>query len=124
MAARSSAGCNVNALYIDHNPKRAVKIGLRRREVDVLDAQEDGASAMDDEALFERVQSTGRVFFTDDRDFLRISARWLRDGRQHLGIVFAGQTRMSEGDLIDQLEFIAKTYTAEELRNRVTFLPI
>jgi Domain of unknown function (DUF5615) len=124
MEARSFTGCNVNTLYIDHNPKRAVMLGLRGRGVDVLDTHEERAGAMDDEALFERVQSLGRVFFTHDPDFLRISARWLRDGREHLGVIYVGQTRMSEGDLIDQLEFIAKTYTAEELRNRVTFLPI
>jgi len=49
---------------MDVHVRRAVTDGLRLRQVDVLTAQEDGASALPDAALLSRGQALGRVLFT------------------------------------------------------------
>lgn len=55
---------------MDVHVRRAVTGGLRLRQVDVLTAQEDGASALPDAALLSRAQALGRVLFTQDFDLL------------------------------------------------------
>jgi len=47
------------ALYMDHNVPRAITVGLRLREVDVLIAFEDGASEMSDPELLNRANQLG-----------------------------------------------------------------
>jgi len=49
---------------MDVHVRRAVTDGLRLRQVDVLTAQEDGATALPDGALLSRGQALGRVLFT------------------------------------------------------------
>jgi len=51
-------------LYMDVHVRRAVTNGLRLRGVDVLTAQEDGASQMDDGPLLDRATELDRVLFT------------------------------------------------------------
>lgn len=112
------------SLYFDHNVIRAVLFGLRSRGVDVIDTLEDGTSRLRDEALFERVQSFGRVLFTHDSDFLRISAARLGRGESHHGIIYVQQRKLSIGEMVENLEFLAKSYEPAELRNRVVHLPL
>lgn len=60
-------------LYMDVHVPYAVTTGLRLRGVDVLTAQEDGASELDDPALLDRATELGRVLYTQDDDLLRES---------------------------------------------------
>ena len=48
----------------------AITEGLRRRNVDVLTAQEDGAQRIGDSDLLDRAAFLNRVLFTQDDDFL------------------------------------------------------
>ena len=58
-------------LYMDVHVKRAVTDGLRRRGVDVLAAQEDGATGLEDADLLDRATALGRVLFNQDDDLPR-----------------------------------------------------
>lgn len=55
---------------MDVHVRRAVTEGLRLRGVDVLTAQEDGASLLKDPELLERAASLGRVFVFARRGFV------------------------------------------------------
>jgi predicted nuclease of predicted toxin-antitoxin system len=55
---------------MDHHVRSVVTLGLRRRGVDVLTAEEDGASRLSDTELLTRASTLGRVLFTQDEDFL------------------------------------------------------
>lgn len=57
-------------LYMDHHVPRAITVGLRLRQVDVLTAYEDGMSEAEDPALLDRAGELGRVLFTHDDDLL------------------------------------------------------
>ncbi len=63
------------ALYMDQNVPRAITLGLRLRDVDVLTAFEDGTSDADDPALLDRASALGRVLFSHDDDLLAEAAR-------------------------------------------------
>jgi predicted nuclease of predicted toxin-antitoxin system len=62
---------------------------LRRREINVLTTQEDGTTRAADESLLARATALGRVFCTQDADFLTIAQRWLEVGRDFTGLAFA-----------------------------------
>jgi predicted nuclease of predicted toxin-antitoxin system len=110
--------------FMDHHVPAAVTRGLRRRNVDVLTAEEDGASKWDDERLLERATRLRRIIFTQDDDLLTIGRDWQVSGREFAGIVYAHQLRITIGQAIRDLELIAKVMAAEEMANRIEFLPI
>jgi hypothetical protein len=53
-------------LYMDVHVPQAITDQLRRREVDVLTAIEDGQGEIDDSALLDRARSLDRLLFTQD----------------------------------------------------------
>jgi hypothetical protein len=97
---------------------------LRRRDVDVLTSEEDRTTDWDDERLLERAAHLGRIVFTQDDDFLVIGHQWQNSGREFAGIAYAHQLRITVGQAIHDLELMAKIMTADEMRNRIEFLPI
>lgn len=112
------------SIYMDHHVPAAVTDGLRRRGVVVLTAHEDGAARLDDDLLLERASGTGYVVFTEGADFLEIAHRWQRTGREFAGVVYAHQLHVTVGQVIRDLELIAKVLGADEIRNQVVFLPL
>jgi predicted nuclease of predicted toxin-antitoxin system len=109
---------------MDEHVHRAITAGLRFRGVDVLTAQEDGRRNIPDEVLLDRATELQRVLFSEDEDFLVEATRRLRDGIPFAGIVYAHQLRVTIGVCIRDLELIAKAADAEDLANRVEYLPL
>ena len=70
---------------MDVHIRRAVTSALRLRSVDVLTAQEDGATQLDDDLLLQRATELGRVLVSQDEDLLREGAHPLRDGTRFSG---------------------------------------
>ncbi len=112
------------ALFLDHNVRAAVAVGLRQRGVDVITAYEDGSAEWDDESLLDRANELRRVFFTHDDDFWVIADHWLAAKRPFSGVVYAHQYRLTVRQLILELEMIAKAADMEDMQNRVEFLPL
>ncbi len=67
-------------LYIDHNVHAEITLGLRRRGVDVITCSEDGTDRADDDVILQRASDLGRIVFTQDTDFLKITGAWLTSG--------------------------------------------
>ena len=109
---------------MDVHVRRPVTTGLRRREVEVMTAQEDGTSQWDDDELLDRAMEVGRVLFTQDDDLLQEAARRQRRGRAFAGVIYAHQQNITVRRTIEDLELIAKVCEPEELANRVVFLPL
>jgi hypothetical protein len=112
------------ALYFDYNADPAAAAGLRRRGVDVITSREDGTNELRDDLLLERATSLGRALYTEDEDFLTISAEWGQAGHNYTGIIYCKQRRIPIGRLIDDLELIAKACEPVEVANRVIYLPL
>ncbi len=112
------------SLYMDVHVRRAITVGLRLRDVDVVTAQEDGADRIADPELLDRATSLGRVLFSQDQDLLKEATRRQEAGERFTGVVYAHQLRISIGQCIEDLELIAKVSEPEDLANRVEFLPL
>jgi len=112
------------ALYMDQNVPRAITLGLRLRNVDVLTAFEDGASDVDDPELLDRASAPGRVLFSHDDDLLAEATRRQVAGIPFGGVIYAHQLRVSIGACIDDLAPIGAAGEPEDLRQQVLFLPL
>src|SRR3990170_3506816 len=111
-------------VYMDVNVPEAITAGLRRRNIDVLTSQEDGTRQWSDEQLMERTTAIGRVLFTQDDDFLSLIAEWQQQGRWSTGIIYAHQLSCGIGRLVDDLQLVLSCCAANELANRITYLPL
>jgi len=111
-------------LYMDVHVPSAVTEGLRLRGIDVLTSQEDGTREFTDEALLARATTLDRFLFSQDRDLLRIATAWQRAGRRFPGIAYASQRGPSLGQLVEDLELLTRCCSAEEVADRITYLPL
>lgn len=111
------------AFYFDHNVPRAIADGIRDRGVDVLTAYQDDHHEVADSVLLQRATALGRTLFTTDDDLLAESAALQRQGGELAGVIYLHQRRAQIGRSIEDLIYIAETVTADEMRNKVIFLP-
>jgi predicted nuclease of predicted toxin-antitoxin system len=110
--------------YFDQHVPSAIASGLRRRGIDVLTCDQDGAAQLPDEQLLERAQELGRVIFTQDADFLEIANDRMTRGHEFAGVVYAHQLHITIGQAIRDLDLTARVLTMEEVKNRVIYLPL
>jgi uncharacterized protein DUF5615 len=95
-------------LYMDHHVPGPITAGLRQRGVDIVTAEEDGAKRFDDDLLFDRATSLGRVLFSQDKDLLALAHHRQQAGMEFAGLAYAHQLRISIGQAIGDLELLAK----------------
>ena len=112
------------AFDMDHHVPRAITLGLRLREVDVITAHEDGASEFDDPEILDGANELGRVLFTRDDDLLVEATKRQREGIPFHGIVYTHQLRVAIGRCVEDLELIAKVGEPVDLIDQVIFLPL
>lgn len=91
--------------------------------MDVLTAQADGAATLEDSFLLDRSTHLGRVLFTQDEDFLAEADRRQCEGITFAGLVYAYQERSTVGQLVNDLELIAKANDPGDMLNRVEYIP-
>ena len=112
------------SLYFDQHVLKAIRRGLRARQVDVITAQEDGTSDWNDERLLDRATELGRVLFTQDEDFLVIFAHRQASDIPFGGVIFAPQLGISNRQAIEDLELFAKTTEPSEAANQLLYFPL
>jgi hypothetical protein len=109
---------------MDVHIRRAVTIALRLRSIDVMTAQEDGSAELDDDRLLQRATLLGRVLVSQDEDLLREGMRRLRQQGDFSGVIYSHQLRITIGQMVEDLEPIARTTSPAEWRGRIEYLPI
>jgi predicted nuclease of predicted toxin-antitoxin system len=112
------------AYYFDHHVPSAICDGLRAKAIDVLTTSDDATESWEDDAILQRATDLGRLVFTQDVDFLLIASHWAQQGRPFAGVVYGHQLRITIGQAIRDLELLAAIMTADEMRNRVEYLPL
>jgi len=112
------------SLYMDENVHRAITLGLRLRQVDVLTAQEDGRSGFPDPDLLARATELDRLMFSQDTDLLAEGQLRQKQGIEFPGVVYAHQRQVSIGQCVNDLELIAQAGNPEDFKNRVQYLPL
>jgi hypothetical protein len=109
---------------MDAHVHSAVTEQLRRRAVDVLTAQEDNADDFDDEGLLSRSTALGRVMFTFDIRFKARAEDWQRQGKPFAGLVWGHPMRLTIGQMVIDLELLAKATDPADWQNIVERLPL
>jgi hypothetical protein len=102
---------------LDEQIAKAIAVGLRRRGIDVRTTFEAGLIGASDLDQLAAAEKSGRVFVTQDEDFLVLHAR----GIPHAGIVYGSKGSKTIGPWIDTLELIARVMTPDEMANHVEY---
>ncbi len=104
--------------HLDENCTRAIARGLRRHRVDVTTTPEAGLLGATDEEQAAYALASGRVIFSQDRDFLRIHGR----GIELAGIAYCEKDARSISEIVDGLVLIWEVYEPEEIAGRVEYV--
>ncbi len=72
-------------IYTDESVNVVISRSLKRKGVDVLSARDSGNLGLTDEEQLIYASEEKATIFTHDTDFLRITARWMDEGRTHHG---------------------------------------
>ena len=109
-------------LYMDVHVPLAITRGLRRRGVDALTAQQDGATRLPDPHLLNRAMELGRLFFSQDEDLVAEAVSRQRSGQPFATVIYARQLDISIGRCITDLETLAKAAGSKDAQGQIIFL--
>lgn len=104
--------------HLDEDTDPAIADGLRRHGIDVTTSQDAGLLGAADTVQLTFAFGQGRVLFTHDNDYIRLSAQ----GVEHHGIAYCHRLRRNIGEIIDGLILIWELCEKDELRSRVEYL--
>jgi hypothetical protein len=111
-------------LYMDVHIKAAITAGLRRRGLDVVTAQEDGGTRLEDVALLERATALQRMLFSQDDDLLAIARARQTTEVFFAGLIYGHQLAATMGKYVLDLEMICQVLNPEDMANRIEYLPL
>jgi hypothetical protein len=103
---------------MDQHIPAAVTLGLRRRGIDVLTAQDAGRCGIDDADQLAFALAEDRVLVSFHPDFLTLH----QTGVTHAGIAWCPERKHSIGQLIQALLLLAGVLNREDMRDHVEFL--
>ncbi len=104
--------------HLDEHVSHAVADGLRRLGVNVTTTTDAGLLGEPDQRQLAYARAEGRIFFTEDRDFLI----WAAKGLEHAGIVYCAQNTRTVGQIVQRLGLIWEIYEIEEMHNHLEFI--
>jgi hypothetical protein len=109
---------------MDHHVHGEITLALRRRNIDVLIALEDGHHDVDDSILLNRATELRRILFSQDRDLLACASASQIASHHFAGLIYAHQLSLTIGQIITDLELICLACEPTELANQVIYLPL
>ena len=112
------------ALYADVHVPGPIIQQLRQRGVDVLAATEEKTNRLPDDELLEISTALNRVMVTQDIRFRVLAESWQRNEKRFTGLVFAHQRYVGFGEMLNDLELIAKATDPAYWQNHVEQLPL
>ena len=110
-------------LYMDVHVPSAITFQLRSKGVDVITAQDDGTTELEDDQLIIRSSELNRPLFTQDIRFKAMAEQWQREGRSFNGLLFGHQLGATIGRFVQDLELIAKASFPADWVDVVEYLP-
>ena len=111
-------------LYMDVHIKAAITVGLRRRGMDVVTAQEDAGARLEDVVLLDRATALQRVLFSQDDDLLAIARERQATDGFFAGLIYGHQLAATVGKYVLDLEVVCQVLDPEEMANRIEYLPL
>lgn len=108
-------------LFTDEDVYSAVALAMCRAGYDAISSPTSGRLNVSDESQLEWAASEGRVLVTFNvGHFAALHATWLRQGRQHAGLVLSSQRPI--GDTVRRLLHLSNMLTADLMVNRLEYL--
>lgn len=104
--------------YFDVHIPRAVAMGLRRRGIDVVRAQEVGLADVTDEAHLAFALRERRVMVSQDADFIVL----VEQGHSNCGLAYCEQGSRSIGEMISALVLIYEILSPDEMRGHIEYM--
>jgi hypothetical protein len=109
-------------LYADECVDHRIVTGLRRREISVVTAPDEGLLGATDERQLGRAMELGRPVVTEDHDFLAMVSARAEVGANWPGLIFI-LPGTSVGDAVRAIHLIATVYDAHEIENKIEWVP-
>jgi hypothetical protein len=102
---------------------RSLAPALRARGVDVVTVFEAGLSGAPDDAVLAYAVGEGRAVYTfNTRDYCRLHGEYLRQGRDHAGIIVVPRQRYSVGEQLRRLFRLMGSMSSDDMKNHIEFL--
>jgi hypothetical protein len=111
-------------LYMDVHVKAAITVGLRRRGMNVVTAQEDGGAYLEDVALLDCATALQRVLFSQDDNLLVIARERQATGVFFAGLIYGYQLAATVRKYVSELGVVCQVLDPEEMANRIDYLPL
>ncbi len=112
------------SFYMDVHIPRSITNALRLKSINILTAQEDNTTLLDDKSLLQRATEKERVLVSFDTDLLSIVTDFYKTGKNFSGLIYAHPLKISIGKCIKDIETIASVVSVDEMQNQIIFLPI
>ncbi len=108
-------------LYADEDVHKSFAKEIRRHGFDAISADEEEQREVSDEKQLEYATSLRRALLTHNRqDFAPLHEKWLREGREHAGIILS--TQIPLGELLRRTLRLLDKVTADDMRNNLRHL--
>jgi hypothetical protein len=114
--------------YTDTHIPKQVAVQLREKGIEVIRCEEVGLATASDAEHLQYAASRGLSIITKDDDFLRLHARWMREGKKHAGIFFSAHRFVPAiGEIVSlcagYYELVeAGAATAADIHNQTIFI--
>jgi hypothetical protein len=111
-------------LHLDEDCQaHALAAALRQHGIDAVTTTQSGLGGVDDETQLRAALAAGRVLVTNNIcDFVPLHNRWIREGRDHGGIIVFPQQEFSIGETVRRLARLISSLDATQMRNRLEWL--
>lgn len=109
-------------IYTNESVSVAIAEGLKRRGIDAQSCRDAENYGLTDEQQLDYACRNNLVIFTHDDDFLKLNAKYVTQGKEHPGIIYAHQKNYGIGECIQRIKLIVDVLLSEEMRNHIEFL--
>jgi predicted nuclease of predicted toxin-antitoxin system len=109
-------------IYTDESVPVAIAAGLKRRGVKATSARDAGNLGLSDEEQLAYAIANRFLLFTHDDDFILLDAKLREAYKDHWGIVYVHQDKLSIGECIRRLKELADLFEQDDLKNYIEFL--
>lgn len=111
-------------LYIDEDASRnSFVVGLRRLNFDVVTTAEAGNLGLaDSEQLIWSTKHYRTIYTFNVKDYCRLHKIYMRDNKNHSGIIVVPRQRYSVGEQLKGLQKLIASISLEEVQNQLLFL--
>jgi uncharacterized protein with PIN domain len=108
-------------LYLDEDVHRKVATALRLKGYDVVSTHDAQKQSLSDAHQLEHAVAQQRALFTFNAgDFDRLHKEYLKDGREHFGIILSRQLPI--GETIRRLTSFLFTHAGQEIKNSIHWI--